>query len=158
MDVSTISELKKELKTKPQEEVVDILLRIAKFKKDNKELLHYVLFEEHNLDDFIGGVKKEVQFMFSEINTSSIYFVKKSIRKILRFIKKNIQYAKNKKVDVELLLFFCEGLELVYPINRSSVLMNIYEKQYDLAKKASLTLHEDVQYDYDEQFEKLKYD
>ena len=149
MKAATIVQLKKELLYKDQEELVQLCLRLSRFKKENKELLSYLLFEAENEPGYILGIKEEVDILFSEINTSSYYYVKKSVRKILRILRKYIRYSGNKETEVELLLYFCERLKDVTPsIYQNTALTNLYSRQlHQIEKKISL-LHEDLQYDY----------
>ena len=59
MKPASINEIKKELTNRSAAEIFDYCLRLAKFKKENKELLSFILFEEDNLAGFISSVKKE---------------------------------------------------------------------------------------------------
>ena len=93
---------------------------------------------------------------FETINTASFFYIRKSVRKILRNVKKFIRYSPKKETEVELLLYFCEKLRDLKPsINRSSQLRNSYNRQLLLAKKVLLGLHEDLQFDFQENLENL---
>ncbi len=156
MKAASLSEIKKELKSIPQEVLVEMALRVAKYKKENKELLSYLLFESHNESSYIDSVKAEVESMYAEINDTNVYFVKKSVRKILRFVTKSIKYSGQKTTEVELTIHFCKCLrayDLV--LTRNLVLLNIYERQLVKIQKAISTLHEDLQFDYQKEFEEL---
>ena len=156
MKTATVSQLKNELKYQSQEELIELCLQLSKFKKENKELLTYLLFEADDEDAFIQGVKEETSELFGQINTSSYFYIKKSVRKILRIIKKYIRYSKKKETEVELLLHFCTELkEMNPPFYRNVSLQNIYDRQNILIKKAISTLHEDLQYDYNLELEEL---
>ena len=149
MDVATLSNIKKELKERSPEELISFCLKMAKFKKDNKELLNYLLFEAYDEENFILSVKSDTEEMFSEINLSSVYYAKKSIRKILRYVTKQIRYSGIKQTQVELLIFFCkEFRKLSLPFYQSKVLLNIYERQLINVNKALNTLDEDLQFDF----------
>ena len=65
MKAASLSEIKKELKSIPQEVLVEMALRVAKYKKENKELLSYLLFESHNESSYIDSVKAEVESMYA---------------------------------------------------------------------------------------------
>lgn len=157
MKASTIAQLKKELQYKSSDEVVQLCLRLARFKKENKELLTYLLFEADNESGYIESVKLEVDELFSEINVNSYFYIKKSVRKILRIIKKYIRYSGNKETEVELLLYFCEKLKALRPsINRNTTLKNLYDRQLIYIEKKLPLLHEDLQYDFGEQLTHLK--
>lgn len=156
MKAATITVLKKELKHQTEDELITLCLSLAKFKKDNKELLTYLLFEASDEDAFIEGIKEEVELQFSGINRASFYFVKKGIRKILRFVKKNIRYSKKKETEVQLLIHFCTQVRQMSPSYRRSVTMiNLYERQLRAIEKAISYLHEDLQYDYRSEVEEL---
>jgi hypothetical protein len=156
MKAASLSEIKKELKSIPQEVLIEMALRVAKYKKENKELLSYLLFESHNESSYIDSVKTEVESMYAEINDTNVYFVKKSVRKILRFVTKSIKYSGQKTTEVELMIHFCKCLR-VYDLvlTRNLVLLNIYERQLVKIQKAISTLHEDLQFDYQREFEEL---
>lgn len=156
MKTATITELKKELKHRSPEQLVELCLTLSKHKKETKELLTYHLYEAENEENFIQEVKKEMDEQFASITSYNIYLVKKSVRKILRIIKKYIRFSKKKETEVELLLYFCQSLKNFKPSIKGSVmLVNIFEKQLELAEKATLKLHEDLQYDYQSEIEKL---
>lgn len=157
MKAATVHEIKQELTTLKATELVDLCLRLTKFKKENKELLTYLLFEAHDEPGFIKGVEREIEEQFSEIpKGNSLYLIKKSVRKILRRTNKHIQYTGSKMAEVQLLLFFCTTLKASkIRIDQSTALTNLYQSQIKKIKKVLGTLHEDIQYDYLRQLEEL---
>ena len=156
MKASTINELKQELINTPASTLVDLCLRLARFKKENKELLTYLLFEAHDTSSYIRSVKEEIALQFTEINKSNVYYVKKTIRKILRTARKYIRYSGLAIVEVEVLIYFCESMrDLNIPINKNPVLQNIYQNQIKNIHKALKGTHEDLQYDYQRAVSKL---
>ncbi len=156
MKTATISEIKHELTITNPSILIELCLKLAKFKKDNKELLTYLLFESHNENAYIEQVKLEIDTQFETINYSTIYFIKKSLRKIIRSTVKYIRLTGSKQVEVELLLYFCKTLiKKEIPIDKSSVLNNIYQLQLKKIEQLISTLHEDLQYDYFKQFNQL---
>jgi hypothetical protein len=158
MKAATVSQLKKELQHRNPDELLQLCLRLARFKKENKELLTYLLFESDNEEGYIETIKAEVDEQFGLINTASYFYIKKSVRKILRSIKKYARYSGNKETEVALLLYFCEKLKAFTPsIKRNATLMNLYERQLAVATKKISALHEDLQYDYGILLEKLKF-
>jgi len=148
--------IKKELQHRSPEELMQLCLRLSKFKKENKELLTYLLFESDDEAGYIEIVKAEIDEQFSTINTSSYFYIKKSVRKILRLIKKYARYSLKKDTEAELLLYFCYKLKHFSPsIANNVTLTNIYDRQILSVKKIVKTLHEDLQYDYNIQLEEL---
>ncbi|TWO32817.1 hypothetical protein E1J38_008095 [Seonamhaeicola sediminis] len=157
MKAVSVKEIKQELNTLSHKELQDICLRLSRFKKENKELLTYLLFESHNEAEYIESVKGYIDNEFEIINKDSFYYIRKSVRKILRNIKKYIRYSQNKETEVELLLYFCKKLKSFKPsINRSTQLQNMYHRQLILAKKLISKFHDDLQYDYHILIEELK--
>lgn len=149
MKAVTLREIKKELDTLSTQEIQELCLRLSRFKKENKELLTYLLFESHNETGYIDSVKKYIDEEFELINTDSYFYIRKSTQKILRNVKKYIRYSQKKESEVELLLYFCEKLRDFKPsINRGTQLQNMYNRQLLLSKKIINSLHEDLQYDY----------
>lgn len=156
MKTATVRELKLELKEQSKEDLLELCLSLSKFKKENKELLTYLLFEASDENNFIAQVKEEVDGQFGIINTSSYFYMKKSVRKILRNIKKHIRYSKKKETEIELLLFFCDKLKNIKPSMTNNVsLQNIFDRQVVMIEKAIGMLHEDLQYDYNLELEAL---
>ena len=155
MITATVKQLKDELKHKEKEELIELCLSMAKFKKDTKELLTYLLFEAHDEETYISGVKAEITEDFMDMNTSSVYYVKKSARKVLRNTKKYIRYSKQKRTEVELLLQYCSELKDCGFINRSIPLKNLYLRQIQLIRKSIKSLHADLQHDYELELENL---
>ena len=156
MKAASSNELKQELKELSQPKLVDLCLRLARFKKENKELLTFLLFEAGDIEAYIHHVKQEMEEGFAEINTSSIYYAKKSLRKILRITNKYIRYTGDKQAEVSLLLHYCHLLKSSgIPFQKSTALNKLYQSQLKKVKAAVATLHEDLQYDYLRQLEKL---
>lgn len=157
MKTASVAELKKELTHHSQAELMQLCLRLARFKKENKELLTYLLFEAHDEHGYIDAVKAMMDEAFSEINTTSYYYIKKSVRKILSSVKKQIRYSQKKETEVELLLYFCRKLRTMKPsFTRSPVLRNTYQTQLRMIRNAMSKLHEDLQYDFGLELEKLE--
>jgi hypothetical protein len=157
MKTVTSKELSQELTYRTPKELRDLCLRLSRFKKENKELLTYLLFESSDELSYVKGVKKEIDVEFDKINRSSYYLIRKSVRKILKNTRKYIRYSQKKQTEVDLLLHFCTRLKrLSPPIERNTALMNLYNRQIDtIVKKVSL-LHEDLQYDYGIELSEMK--
>jgi len=149
MKAVSVVTIRKELKHKSNEELAELCLRLSRFKKENKELLTYLLFEADSEEGYIETVKEEIDEQFHIINTDSYFYIKKSVRKILRNTKKYIRYSLNKETEVELLLYFCSKLKTMRPsIQRNTTLTNILERNMEAIRKKITNLHEDLQYDY----------
>jgi hypothetical protein len=157
MRTATIHELKEELSNTPAAAIAALCLRMAKYKKENKELLTYLLFEAHDEQGYVQSIKKEVEELFAEMNQSNVYFAKKTLRKILRTINKHIRYTGSAQATVELLIHFCTTLKTSgIPIAKNTVIANLYKSQVQKIHKSLEALHEDLQFDYAKQVEALE--
>ena len=156
METASISVIKKELKNTPPEELQIIIARLTKYKKENKELLSYLLFEAFDEDEYIRQVKEEIDIQFLSLNRSSFYLAKKTIRKVLKTTNKYIRYSGIKETEIQLLIYFCQKLknsQLNYKSSR--VIFNMYINQIKRINKVISMLHEDLQFDYREEIENL---
>lgn len=157
MQIAKLSDLKKELKHKSSEELLEVCLRLARYKKENKELLNYLLFESNDEDAYIVAVKEDISSGFDTIGNMTGYFIKKSIRKVLRIAAKEIKYSGIKRTEVEVLIFFCQQMSrLGKSVGSSRVMMNMFENQLKKIDKSLSTLHEDLQYDYQQEMVDLR--
>src|SRR5690606_41567317 len=115
MKAATVSQIKKELSFRSPEELLELCLRLSKFKKENKELLTYLLFESIDEEEYIQNIKDEIDVDFKAINNKNFFYVKKSVRKILRNIKKYSRYSLKKETEAELLIYFLLKLKELRP-------------------------------------------
>jgi hypothetical protein len=156
MKPAALADLKKELSTLPPQAILDLCIRLAKYKKENKELLTYLLFDAYDPQDYIQNIKDEIDEKFSEINKNNIYFAGKGLRKILRFTNKYIKYTGSKKIEAELLIYFLSKLKNSgIAIHKSTALKFLYQAQVKKITKAVSALHPDLQYDFEREMESL---
>lgn len=156
MKAASVNEIKQELKQLNTGELTELCLRLARFKKENKELLTFLLFEAHDLPEYIESVKQQMDENFAEINTSNIYFAKKTLRKILRLANKYIRYTGSKEAEAEILLHYLtsfKGVKLSW--HKSTALTNLYNAQLKKIRAAIDTMHEDLQHDYQRSVDRL---
>ena len=157
MKAATSNEIKQELKGLTSAKLVELCLRLARFKKENKELLTFLLFEADDLESYLKNVREEVDEMFREVNTTSMYFAKKTIRKILRTVNKHIRYTGSKQAEAELLIYFCKKLkELKIFFRKSNVIDKLSDAQVKKIKAAIDSMHEDLQFEYVRALEDLQ--
>jgi hypothetical protein len=156
MKTASVSDIKKELKTLPPIELLELCMRVTKYKKENKELLNYLLFEAHDEERYIENVKKIMETEIGEMNSRNLYLAKKTLRKVLRTANKHIKYSKIDKTEIELRIYFCQLIKKTgLKIQDSTTLSNMYLGQVAKIKKTFEKLHEDLQYDYIEEIKTL---
>lgn len=156
MKAASIQEIKQELQSLPPSRLTELCLRLARFKKDNKELLTYLLFEAADEAVYIEAVKKEIDSEFEDLPKPNLYLTKKSLRKVLRSTAKQIRYTGSPQAEVELLTYFLQKLRRSgIPYRDSPVLVNLYKQQLKKIRSVIASLHEDLQHDYEKAMDGL---
>src|SRR5436189_3044474 len=149
MKAATIHEIKQELSSLKPAQLAELCLRLGKFKKENKELLTYLLFEANDEQGYINSIRNEMDELFGTINLSHLYFAKKTLRKIVRIINKYSRYSNEKQTEADLRIYFCKKLKTSgIPFQRNTVLNNLYASQLKKINTVLSSLHEDLQHDY----------
>jgi len=149
MKPATVHEIKQELSSLPPSQLAELCLRLAKFKKDNKELLTFLLFEASDLTAYIASVKKEIDQGFEDLPKPNLYLTKKSLRKVLRITTRQIRYTSSPQAEVELLTYFLSKIrQSGIPVDKHPILTNLYQGQLKKVHAVIASLQEDLQYDY----------
>jgi len=156
MKAASLADIKRELKERKPEEILAICLRLGRFKKENKELLTYLLFEAGDENGYVQLLKEDIDDQFEEINMSHLYYVKKGLQKIVRFLNRSLRYSGQKQTEVEVRLHLCRQIrESGIAIERHSTINNLYHREIKRIEKALTGLHEDLQADYRMELEDL---
>jgi Ni,Fe-hydrogenase I large subunit len=154
MSVKTygLQDIKKELQFLDNGQLIELCQRLARYKKENKELLAYLLFDANNEQAFIESVIAENGFMFSQLPSNS-YQMAKTLRKILRLLNKYVKFMGSKEAEIQFLISFCRNY-IQYADRRGSYkpLRLILTRQLEKVKKAIEKLHEDLQFDYSQDY------
>jgi membrane-anchored protein YejM (alkaline phosphatase superfamily) len=156
MTTASLQEIKKELRNQDETSLQELCMRLAKYKKENKELLNYLLFEAHHEHAYIENVKEEIRELFKTVPSSNVYFIKKSLRKILRLVNRQIKYSGIKQTELEVRIFFCTKMkEAKIPRTPGTVLFNLYQQQLKKIESAFAKLPEDIRADYDRELKNI---
>ncbi len=157
MKTATIKEIKTELENTAPAVLLELCLRLTKFRKENKELLTYLMFEASDEGSYVSSVNAVLDELFEAVNKSQLYFAKKTIRKIVRIANRYIKYSDCKTTEPDILIHVCEKInELGLDLKRNTALHNIYLSQLKKINKAVAAMHEDEQYDYLKMLEGLE--
>lgn len=137
------------------QQLTETCLRLAKYKKDNKELLHYLLFDAADPLHYAEQVKAFLEDEFRAL-PRPYYQSSKTLRKILRLMNRHAKYTASRQVELEMLLWFCINF-LKYADTSSShkPLQALFIRQLDKIKGLLPKLHEDLQFDYTREFDAL---
>lgn len=155
MKPEKLTGIKKELSGLSVQQLTDICLRLAKYKKDNKELLNYLLFDA---DDPLAYAEQVKAFLEEEFKALPRHYYQssKTLRKILRLMNRHAKYTASKQVELEMLIWFCRNFVRYADTHTShKPLQAIFIRQLDKIKAILPKLHEDLQYDYTREFETL---
>lgn len=156
MKTSSIHDIQKELKTYTSKEVLEFCIRLAKYKKENKELLSYLMFHAGNEKLYIQGIKEQLTVLFEEINKQTAYTTKKGLQKIVRTMNRFIKYSTHKTTELELRIFFCQKVKSErINLHASAVILNLYEREKHKIISCVEKLHEDFQYDFQQEIDAL---
>lgn len=150
-----LQSVKKELQHLSSSQLADLCLRLAKYKKENKELLSYLLFDADNEASYIEGIKQEMDMLFNEL-PAHYYYIAKSMRKILKLITKHTKFMASKPAEIDLLIHYCQ--QYVNHVDKRTgykPLKQLLHKQLEKIAKLISALHEDLQYDYKNGFERV---
>ena len=155
MEKEKIHLLKKELQQRSAKELVEVCLSIAKLKTENKEMLTYLLFDSEDPLEYAQRVKKEIENHFAELNPH-YYYTTKSLRKTLRLINKYSRFTKFKQGEAELLLHFSQlFLHSIDKGTKHIPLLGLQHRSLQKAYSIIQKLHEDLQYDYSVEYDKI---
>ena len=78
MKFASLAEIRKELQHLPPKRLQELCLRMARHKKENKDLLAFLLFDDDNRHVFIEEVKTELTADFETIAAqANLYYLKK---------------------------------------------------------------------------------
>lgn len=154
----SISDIKKALNDLDSSDLITVCLRVAKYKKDNKELLSYLMFDSKDEAQFIEDIKAEIELQFALLKDDNNYRLLKQLRKISRIISKPIKYSGIPTTQAEVLIYFTHKLKEISS-NKMHLLayQSFYWQQIKKIEAILSKMHEDYRYDYIKDFEKLKF-
>ena len=156
MKTTSLSQLQKELATLDKKEVLEICIKLAKHKKENQELLSYLLFGSADEKQYLEESKEKLDDLFLTVSRKTTYTTKKGLQKVVRHLNKFIKTSKNKQTEVELRIYFCSKIRAArINLDSSGIISNLYYREKDKINLALSKLHEDVQFDYRGEVEKI---
>lgn len=149
MKPASLAQIKKELQHHSPEVLKELVLRLAKYKTENKELLSYLLFDSGDLSTYISDLKFEIGEILEETTQKPGYQMKKGMRKAQRLISRHARYTGFKETEVELSMYFCQWLyDRKLHKQGLRVVQLLFLKQVDKTEKLIASVHEDLRYDY----------
>jgi hypothetical protein len=156
MKPASLNDIRKELRTLGSDELQKLCIRLARYKKENTELLTYLLYEASDEAAYVRSVNEELDELFLTLPTGNLYYVKKSLRKILRIANRQIKYSGIRETELGIRIHFCAKVkEAKIPVTAGTVLGNLYHQQVKKINDVWSKLPEDLQADYERELKKL---
>ncbi|MEO9595356.1 hypothetical protein [Rhodopirellula bahusiensis] len=152
MKAATISQLKKELAKLDGDELLEVCIRLAKFKVESKELLTYLLMKA---DDETGYAEELCDEIDQHLNvTGRIH--KKTLRKVVRWMDKSLRFSGDKETELQVRIHFCQRIkDKRISFGGCRVSENMYTTQLKKIDKAIDKVHPDLQFDFNQQLSGL---
>jgi len=107
MKAATISQLKKELAKLDHDDLLDVCVRVAKFKVESKELLTYLLMRA---DDEVGYANDLCDEIDQQLNMSGLIH-KKTLRKVVRQMDKSLRFSGDRETELQVRIHFCRRIK-----------------------------------------------
>lgn len=149
VNTASVKIIKEELSTLTNKELVAVIGSLIRFKKENKELVTYLLFDSKDELAYVNSVRKEMEAELEIVNRFNARNFIKHIRKVLRNTKKAIRFSGKAETEVQLLMHFLTILqEKNIPFHRFKALTIIWDRTVYTIDKAISLLHEDLRHDY----------
>ncbi|MDB4338502.1 hypothetical protein OAA19_00175 [Rubripirellula sp.] len=148
MKAAKISDLKKELVLLDYDDLLDVCLRLAKFKVESKELLTYLLMKADNEVGYANELCDEIDQVLSV--PGQIH--KKTLRKVVRWMDKSLRFSGDKETELQVRIHFCRRIKVrKISFGKCRVSANMYATQLKKIDKAIEKVHPDLQFDYQHQ-------
>lgn len=155
MKPASIDDIKKELQRQPPKKVLELLLKLGRFKKENKELLSYLLFEASDEAGYVQSIILEIDDLLAEANNAPYSVSKKILRKIPRLINRQIKYMGSKPSAVDLHMHFARQLRGLEG-SAKALPEKMFVQQLNKIEKLLPVLEEDLRHDYEKQLAHIK--
>lgn len=152
-----ITEIKKAINFLDEKELKTLLLDIIGFATDNKRFAYFKLNEQQDEGFFLAETKELLLQEFGKCHHTNYWTAKKLLQKLRGTLNKLIKFTKHKDQQLELIIYFCQQTEeFGYLRYRHPVIQNLFAVQLRRAESLVSKLHEDLQYDYEQQLEELR--
>jgi len=145
MKAASLIDIKKSLARMEPGDLLETCLRLARFKKENKELLTYLLYMSSDEQGFADYLCTEIDEQFALTPNAH----KKTIRKLIRWMEKCLRFTQVKETAAQVRIHFCKALDASdTPYLRTKVTTNMFAGQIKKAKALVAKFHEDIQCEY----------
>ncbi|WP_233200160.1 hypothetical protein [Blastopirellula marina] len=124
------------------DDLLDVCLRLAKFRVESKELLTYLLMKADDEIDQLLSVPGQIH--------------KKALRKVVRWMEKSLRFSGDKGTELRVRVHFCRRIkDMNIRFGNGRVCANMYATQRKKIEKALDKAHLDLQFDFNRQMSGL---
>lgn len=149
MENRKLIDIKKTMLHLTEKELMELCLSLIRYKKENKELVSYLLYDKHDEAYFIEKLCVDVDDMFKEIEGLTSRDIRKKARKIIRHCDKWLRFSKRKDTEIEVRMHLLKKIR-TFPFTRSLTYFQetLYLRQRKKIMQSIPKVHEDLQNDY----------
>ena len=152
MKAATISQLKTELAKLDRDDLLDVCVRLAKFKVESKELLTYLLMKAGDEIGYADDLCSEIDQHLKA--PGRIH--KKALRKVVRWMDKSLRFSGDKETELQVRIHFCRRIkDRKISFGNCRISANMYATQLKKIDKAIDRVHPDLQFDFNQQMSGL---
>lgn len=156
MKANSLKEIKTELTEKNKAELIQLCIKLVKLRKENKEMLSFLLFGAENVQSYIDDLKILLQNEFTLLNFPARQKLK-HIRKTLRTLKKHIRYIEHLESEIHLRLWFCQTLiDNCSHAEIRGAYQKLIQSEIRQIENKIPKLHEDLIFDSRQELEEIK--
>lgn len=153
MRPASIHDIRGQLQHLSNDELKELIIRLARFKQENKGLITYRIFDSLDEDAFVFSVLQLIREAFLGINPAP-YLAKKTVRKAIRIGNQAIKYSGIPTTELSILCCLLEEMQSSpVDISSSPVLINLARGLEKRAQRCFDALHEDLQFEYRNQLQ-----
>ena len=154
--MESLASLKKELSGLERSELISICARLARHKKENKELLAYLLLDADDPMLYAEKIKPSLDEPFDAPFYSTWAFAKR-LRKALRLISKYQRFTSNARGEAELLIYFLQPFQNDWRGQlRHTAIQKIVLRCIDKIEKLIHKIDEDYRADFEDPLQALR--
>jgi hypothetical protein len=154
--MESLASLKKELSGLERADLISICARLARHKKENKELLAYLLLDADDPILYAEKIKPLLDEPFDAPFYSSWAFAKR-LRKSLRIIAKYQRFTGSARGEAELLIYFLQKFQSDWRHQlHHATIQKIVFRSFDKIEKLIYKVDEDYRFDFEEPLQGLR--
>jgi hypothetical protein len=142
----------------PPQRLAELCSALAKYKKEIKEYLGYLLFDDSDRVAYVEEVGHELRALVEAIDPSqNAYFTKKNLRRIQRAMNRYCRFVGEPGAAAEIRLQFLRALQnTAIPFRQHAQLQNIVDQEKKRTRMLIEDIHEDIRTDFEKALDEIR--